>query len=200
MIWRSMGHQRRIHTLRWTSILDTMRWRSVRFLELEYKLLPLHVFMFFTIMFDCFRLIIAALLGVSVRTHFINNGARENGGKLDKTGTYVKDGVYVGLVGARFERPNLMEWKHMIITKEQNTVENGYGKKGSNELLNIWASFYKIEFFPTWAEANDEVSLRDFRNYKALQNDRYLNKHVYKERVRVCLFSLRCTFQIPLHS
>ena len=31
------------------------------------------------------------------------------------------------VVGARFERANLMEWKHLIVTQEQNTASNGYG-------------------------------------------------------------------------
>lgn len=38
----------------------------------------------------------------------------------------------------------LMEWRHMLITKEQNTAGRGYGKAGRTEdpLLAVWARFY----------------------------------------------------------
>mmetsp|Transcript_47821 Transcript_47821/g.132883 ORF Transcript_47821/g.132883 Transcript_47821/m.132883 type:complete len:150 (-) Transcript_47821:500-949(-) len=44
-------------------------------------------------------------------------------------------GVYVGLVGARFERRGRMEWRHMILTPEQNTSDNGYGAGSSDTML-----------------------------------------------------------------
>ena len=54
---------------------------------------------------------LAALIGVSSPTLFINNGDRSNVARKDSTNTHLASGVYVGLVGARFERPNLMEWQ-----------------------------------------------------------------------------------------
>ena len=51
------------------------------------------------------------------------------------------------MVGARFEKPGVMEWPHMIITPEQNTAANGYG--GSADPFNaktiglrLWAELY----------------------------------------------------------
>ena len=69
---------------------------------------------------------LSALVGMSVPTHFINEGGRRNRGEFNQV-AYEPKGVYAGLVGARFERPRLMEWKHLIVEPEQNTVENGYG-------------------------------------------------------------------------
>ena len=69
---------------------------------------------------------LSALLGMSVPTHFINEGGRHNRGELSRQ-AYEKSGIYVGLVGARFERPGLMEWQHLIVEPEQNTVAKGYG-------------------------------------------------------------------------
>ena len=63
---------------------------------------------------------IAALIGVSTPTYFINNGARHNNGILGVSGAFQETGIYTGLVGARFEKTGLMEWQHMIVTPEQN--------------------------------------------------------------------------------
>lgn len=101
---------------------------------------------------------IAALLGVSVPTYFINDGDRYNVGTPNFKGKpYQEEGVYVGSVGARFEVPGYMEWAHMMITKKQNTAGNGYGTEPidgpKTELLKIWAGFYGIDYFPSWQEA-----------------------------------------------
>lgn len=69
---------------------------------------------------------LSALIGMSVPTHFINDGSRYNRGNF--SGNCEKKGVFVGLVGARFERLEKMEWQHLIVSKQQNTVENGYGR------------------------------------------------------------------------
>ncbi|MCE2983999.1 MAG: DUF4804 domain-containing protein, partial [Parachlamydia sp.] len=84
---------------------------------------------------------ISALLGVSTPTYFINSGKRYNRGLLSQE-DYQKTGVYVGLVGARFERENLMEWQHMIVTPNQNTPENGYGEEAPSAYQKMWANFY----------------------------------------------------------
>ena len=59
---------------------------------------------------------LAALLGVSCPTHFINSGGRGNCGAHGAAGSFEQRGVYVGLVGARFEKEGLMEWRHMRVT------------------------------------------------------------------------------------
>lgn len=120
---------------------------------------------------------IAALLGVAVPTFFINNGNRLNKAIPDSLGNFEKEGIYIGLVGARFEKPGLMEWQHMIITPEQNTLQNGYGLKRKNS--NIWENFYG-ERFPTFQEAKNDNSGK----YLKLTTDMYLNVSVYKKRIK----------------
>jgi hypothetical protein len=50
-----------------------------------------------------------------------------------------------------------MEAKHMLVTKGQNTSENGYGANAldtpSAALLKLWANFYGLEHFPSYDEA-----------------------------------------------
>ncbi len=103
---------------------------------------------------------IAALLGVSVPTYFINDGDRSNKGIPGKPGTYEPHGIYAGLVGARFERPNLMEWQQIIITPEQNSAQYGYGLTNKTPLaLGRWEKLYGLKF-PTYQEAVSDISGR----------------------------------------
>src|SRR5688572_24906514 len=46
---------------------------------------------------------ISSLYAVASPTFFINNGDRRNCGKIGDAGTYEPEGVFIGLVGARFE-------------------------------------------------------------------------------------------------
>ncbi len=127
---------------------------------------------------------IAALLGVSVPTYFINDGDRNNQAQLGKPGTFEEQGIYTGLVGARFERPGLMEWQHMIVTPQQNTAANGYGAHPTkaDPLLALWAKFYNTTF-PTYGEAVKDKMGRFFKIHSNL----YLDTHVYKERMRMVI-------------
>ncbi|MDR3646671.1 MAG: DUF4804 domain-containing protein [Candidatus Babeliales bacterium] len=129
---------------------------------------------------------IAALIGLSVPTYFINNGSRNNEGEAEQPGTFEPTGVYAGLVGARFERPGLMEWQHMIITEDQNTKENGYGSteidKPGNKLA-IWSKLYGLDF-PTFHEAKEDKTGR----YKPFAfGKKLLDSEVYKERMRLVI-------------
>jgi len=147
---------------------------------------------------------LAALVGVSVPTHFINKGGRFNLGEPDRPGTqplcrivtgsrratsaflagrriptapparsqlrsrpvspgtFERTGIYVGLVGARFERPGVMEWAHMVVTPTQNTEANGYGASPPPAaahraaLLAAWARFYGVAHLPTYDEARED--------------------------------------------
>lgn len=136
---------------------------------------------------------ISALLGISVPTYFINNGSRDNNGMAGKRGNFEQEGIYIGLVGARFERPDingslgLMEWQHMIITEEQNTEKNGYGLNLknilSNPLLSLWSKFYGFNF-PTFDEAKKDKTGK----YIAFDNNKkFFNINVYKERMRLVI-------------
>lgn len=85
-----------------------------------------------------------------------------------------------------FEKPGLMEWAHIIITPEQNTAQNGYGKEplltDKTKLLDIWSKFYG-ETFPTYEEAQSDATGR----FIQLQNGDYFNIPVYKKRMRLVI-------------
>ncbi|XP_050741756.1 uncharacterized protein LOC108021965 isoform X2 [Drosophila biarmipes] len=93
---------------------------------------------------------LAALLYVSTHSEFINNGRRSNAGEVtqDKS-TIEREGVIVGLIGARFERPYVMEYQDIMITRTQNTPARGYGLSSSEtdtpatDLRRIWRQFYE---------------------------------------------------------
>ncbi len=137
---------------------------------------------------------IAALIGVSVPTYFINDGNRYNSAKKGELGTYEEEGVYVGLVGARFEKPELMEWQHMMITRKQNTSKNGYGINNSsaNSLLDIWSKFYNLNF-PTFEEAEEDKTNRYFKFHeKSVYKGNYFDCNVYKKRIRLVIEPFLC--------
>ena len=54
------------------------------------------------------------MISMSSYTPFINNGDRFNEGRLGQRGLYEPTGVYIGCVGARFEKPGVMEHKFLV--------------------------------------------------------------------------------------
>jgi hypothetical protein len=122
---------------------------------------------------------LSALISMSVPTDFINSGSRGNRGLREGDGNHrhIPQGIYVGSVGARFEKKGRMEWEHMVVTPDQNTAENGYGiqteataiaegaaageatAEGSSQgnlrakYLRIWSEFYSPNYvFPSYEE------------------------------------------------
>ncbi|KAI8852769.1 hypothetical protein BC829DRAFT_360420 [Chytridium lagenaria] len=73
---------------------------------------------------------ISSLIGVSSSTIFINSGGRYNSGKVGPLGTFVESGIYLALVGPRFEKEGKMEYEYLVVTPHLSTVENGYGVDG----------------------------------------------------------------------
>jgi len=108
---------------------------------------------------------ISALISVSSKTYFINKGNRDNQAIMERDDSKVqREGVYAGLVGARFEKPGRMESAHMLIKEDLHTVEKGYGgvqkpAAGSNsDYMQLWARLYGVGengmfYFPTYQEA-----------------------------------------------
>lgn len=128
---------------------------------------------------------IAALLGVSTRTPFYNVGHRSNEGVRGVDGSFTSEGIYAGVVGARFERALVMEYSHMIVTPQQNTTANGYGSKASKgrttDILRLWARFYQRPFLPDWPEAQKEIA-----SYIQLPGCLF-DADIYKQRVRMSI-------------
>eukprot|EP00042_Codosiga_hollandica_P044190 m.430935 g.430935 ORF g.430935 m.430935 type:complete len:773 (+) comp56733_c0_seq17:701-3019(+) len=141
---------------------------------------------------------ISALIGLSGPTFFINSGSRSNSGQPGGLGTFERTGIYAALVGARFERPGLMEYAHCIVTPQQNTAANGYGPDAPSQLcrtmiLRLWAEYYTIggplgPYFPTFEEANaqfleDQALPQHQQRFILLREGGYLNVRAYKERM-----------------
>mmetsp|Transcript_90866 Transcript_90866/g.256674 ORF Transcript_90866/g.256674 Transcript_90866/m.256674 type:complete len:912 (+) Transcript_90866:60-2795(+) len=125
---------------------------------------------------------ISALLGMSVPTHFINTGGRRNQGRAAPVGTCEPRGIYVGLVGSRFERRNLMEWRHMVVTRDQNTTKNGYGQGNSSApMLLEWAKLYGLGYLPTFEEA-ESIAAQGSERFVNLGNGTYLDTEAYRAR------------------
>ena len=152
---------------------------------------------------------IAALMSQGGPTQFLNSGGRHNRGKYNENAQFQRRGVYVGCVGSRFERPNVMEWRHIIVEEGQNTRANGYGPTADDNdsnpsLLSIWAKFYGLDHFPLFEEVdrlgkdvpNDTVvqdrfvKLRDFRSETG--KSKYLDRHVYRHRMRMTILPFLC--------
>lgn len=120
---------------------------------------------------------LAALIGVSSPTYFINSGSRYNKSKMEDEGTHTQRGVYVGLVGPRFEIEDQMESRFLISNSAVCSAERGYGyydppTSHDQALLLIWAKFYNLQEpqtglfgFPTADESSS--STLDQRRYES---------------------------------
>lgn len=136
---------------------------------------------------------IATLIGIATATPFINQGGRSNRGIPEHPSQYIDEGVYTGLVGARFERPERMEYSHMLITPQQNTNKKGYGVSRpagvTSRQLGIWASFYGIgDYFPSYDEAREDHLARGKQSsYYKIGEGSYLHTKVYQRRLKLVL-------------
>lgn len=105
---------------------------------------------------------IVSLLGVALPTPFINKGDRHNRGVFDPhRENYVQHGIAIGSVGTDLYWPNSMEWKQMVVTREQNTEANGYGRDNPRAgVRGVMArELYGPDFhFPTYDEAAAEYA------------------------------------------
>jgi hypothetical protein len=134
---------------------------------------------------------ISSLLSVACPSFFINNGSRYNKARKQKDDEYERQGVYVGMVGARFEVLEQMESQHILISRYLNTEENGYGRNRdessqTSKKMKIWEKFYRVHPFPTFDEAI-QLSKNEENQIVPSGNDYFFNMKVYKERMRMVI-------------
>lgn len=130
---------------------------------------------------------IAALMSFGGPTLFLNEGHRDNKGYLSQD--CCPTGLYVGCVGARLEKAGRMERRFMLVTKRQNTEENGYGPNGSGVnkyYLQIWAKFYNVRYFPLY----DEIQAGS--RFLQLGNGDFLDRHIFRKRIRYAVLPFLC--------
>jgi hypothetical protein len=141
-----------------------------------------------------FEMSLAAFISMFVPTHFINDGNRKNLGIATPQDTHEYKGIYVGMVGARFERPNLMEGAHMLITPKQNTALNGYGcfadpSHPKTLELRLWAELYNSWIGNGYALPDYEEAKNDQTGRYLPINGGYLDTFVYQERLKLIIES-----------
>ncbi len=137
----------------------------------------------------------SSFLSVFVPTHFINKGDRFNYGWPGDKEEFEEKGIYVGMVGARFEKPGLMEWRHLFVTSEQNQATNGYGKKADTRdpktfELAIWGEIYDNKVgdrfgFNDYEEVVNDTSGR----FLQVGKEAFLDLEVYRKRMSLIVES-----------
>ena len=116
---------------------------------------------------------IAALLGISTPTYFINNGDRDNFGRNGSAQDHQALGILIGQVGARFEKPGYMEWQHCIVDQQRDQQ-----LKEKRDFFAIWEKFYNTKF-PTLEQAKKTTIKRFIKT----QENQYFDSLIYKKRM-----------------
>lgn len=126
---------------------------------------------------------LSALMSVSSQVRFINSGGRMNRGSPGTADSFISSGVYVGCVGARFERPSVMESEYLVITSTA-TPENGYGKGSKDLKKNLVAKFFLGEdHLPSLKEAAEDKTGKFHKGM--FSEPRYFHIPGYKRRMRL---------------
>lgn len=141
-----------------------------------------------------FEMSLAAFVSMFVPTHFINQGDRDNEGIATSADRHEEKGIYVGMVGSRFEKPRYMEYAHMIINPKQNTAANGYGAQANpdnpkTKELRLWAELYGSRVGGTVALPDFEEAKNDTTGRFLPIQGKYLDTFVYKQHLKLSLES-----------
>ena len=83
------------------------------------------------------EIMLSSLISVSGPSFFINNGNRYNKGIPGVKGTFEERGIIIGLVGARFEREDVMDSVHILSTKDKPLQDT--------RLSKIFQDFFGVE-------------------------------------------------------
>lgn len=126
---------------------------------------------------------ISAYMSVVTPTQFINDGNRSNRAEIYNSENFETSGVYVGLVGARYEKINLMEDMHVMVKKDV--------QRNSGSLSQLWANFFGLEKLPTYEEAQGDserfISYKQHYNFESKPVMAYFDKQVYKTCMKMRL-------------
>lgn len=131
------------------------------------------------------EVLFSSLLLVSSPTKFYNDCNRYNEGKTDNAIPHHEKGIIIGVVGPRFEKENLMDYKFMIVKK-------GHNKKPEfkNPIESILYNYYFTDDMP-WK--NFDLAFKDKDRYefftkKINENtttEACFDKYVYRKRLRL---------------
>ncbi|KAJ8932000.1 hypothetical protein NQ314_015046 [Rhamnusium bicolor] len=124
---------------------------------------------------------LSALLAVSSYSQFINIGNRANKGKREDDESKIqRNGVIVGIVGPRFQKQNCMDYADIIITKEQNSKENGYGNLKTPSIQRLFINFFD-EPCLTYKEVKKKF--KNTNKFVTVENKVYFNNVIYERRL-----------------
>uniref|UniRef100_S4PGH9 Uncharacterized protein n=1 Tax=Pararge aegeria TaxID=116150 RepID=S4PGH9_9NEOP len=130
---------------------------------------------------------LSAMVYVSGYTDCINDGNRKNSGVV-KDDDIEDNAVIIGLIGPRVKRRGKMDHEDIIVTRDQNIQEHGYGFANKphqrNKLLwrRMWCEFYENENV-TYEKA---TILIDKQN--KYESRPYIDRYQYKKRYKKVIF------------
>ena len=114
------------------------------------------------------EIMLGSLIAVSGPTHFINPGSRYNRAQKDLTGKHQPTGIIIGLVGARFERLDVMDSVHVLANttppKQDPNLsaifQKHFGLQKSNAEfdVNMYKARMRVTIDTLLLEANERAS------------------------------------------
>jgi len=136
------------------------------------------------------QIMISSLLNICSPTLFINNCGKNNSCKPGQEGKFEKEGIFSGIIAPRLDIAGEYDWRQLMITKQQNTKNNGYGTKEApvNTLMKTFVKLYGIDNFPTYDEVEERIK-KGSTNYlriKISNNENgYLDLTLYQKRMQL---------------
>ncbi|KAL0118626.1 hypothetical protein PUN28_009357 [Cardiocondyla obscurior] len=132
---------------------------------------------------------LSAMMVMSSHTEFINDGSRNNRGIVSRDPDAVQPrGVIMGVIGTRFQKPRFMEYQDIVITPQQNNLDNGYGNTmdGTFEekrgMRVLWAKFYGEDYHPLYEETVKRMKSKENRRYISINNQTIFDIVNYMKR------------------
>lgn len=141
---------------------------------------------------------LSALLSISSHSDFINNGTRNNCGVIEMDKLKIEtEGIIIGIIGARFEKPLHMEYQDIVISAKQNISTRGYGSfnqsaTNSEELVQnyeyrkMWNEFYADNCSPLFSD----VKLNGKRYVQSKIKDSIFDCNMMKKRYTISFDTL----------
>ncbi|XP_073835318.1 uncharacterized protein isoform X1 [Musca autumnalis] len=119
---------------------------------------------------------LSAFLSVSSHCELINNGTRKNMAIIEKDPNQIeREGVVIGLIGSRFQRPFVMDYQDIVISFEQNNKERGYASGTS------YFDFLSKRIF----NKNVHLEVLPFREYRRIWEKFYEQPSYLFTKVKV---------------
>ncbi|XP_064211807.1 uncharacterized protein LOC663704 [Tribolium castaneum] len=132
---------------------------------------------------------LSALLSVSSFSYFINNGDRNNMGYFEANRSRVEEnGVIIGVIGPRLDKSTVMEYREVVICKEQNTSCYGYGPSEEPTLQQEFLKFYG-SVNGTYDKVLEQIGSHP-EQYLELGRGKYFDRLMYEKRLALSIDTL----------